>query len=281
MSSSSEATTCAGASLAAGEPLAATATEGTHWLLVEVRGGWGRRAIEDSGLSPDVVAALSAFPGKAILVRRPDRRAGTTVIRAEVDEAGGTAVQQELVSLADLAVALTGEGERVAGPIALVCAHGRRDACCARLGAPLFSALGSHLPPTRLWQSSHLGGHRFAPNVLVLPSGVQLGRVPVERAAEVAALLDEGRIPLDLYRGRTIYAPPVQAAEIVVRRATGCNGIGDLRLRSNDGSLVTFSTPLGDRAAWVTEEPGRAIPVSCGADPEAPLRWSARLRPTA
>ena len=45
-------------------------------------------------------------------------------------------------------------------------------------------------PPERLWQSSHLGGHRFAPNVLVLPHGVQLGRIPLERAAEVARLLE-------------------------------------------------------------------------------------------
>jgi hypothetical protein len=203
-----------------------------------------------------------------------------TVIRAEVDEAGGTAVQQELVSLAELAVALTGEGERVAGPIALVCAHGRRDACCARLGAPLFSALGSHLPPTRLWQSSHLGGHRFAPNVLVLPSGVQLGRIPVDRAAEVAALLDGGRIPLDLYRGRTIYAPPVQAAEICVRRATGCDRVGDVRVVAHDDALVTFATPTGEQTARVAEEPGSAIPVSCGADLETPVRWGAHLQPT-
>ena len=96
-------------------------------------------------------------------------------------------------------------GDPVAGPIVLVCTHGRRDACCARLGLPLFDALAPHLPPERLWQSSHLGGHRFAPNVLVLPHGIQLGRIPLERAAEVAELLEDGRIPLDLYRGRTIY----------------------------------------------------------------------------
>ena len=54
-------------------------------------------------------------------------------------------------------------GDEVAGPIVLVCAHGRRDACCARLGPPLFDALAPHCPPDALWQSSHLGGHRFAP----------------------------------------------------------------------------------------------------------------------
>ncbi len=280
MSGSSEIATCAAASLASGESLAGTATEGRRWLLVEVRAGWGRDAVADSGLPFEVAAALTAFPGKAILVRRPDRRTGVTVIRAEVDEAGGTAVRQELESLAELPGALNDHGEPVAGPIVLVCAHGRRDRCCARLGPPVFSALESHVAPAQLWQSSHLGGHRFAPNVLVLPAGVQLGRVPVERASGVAELLGHGRIPLDLYRGRTIYAPPVQAAEICVREATGCDHIADLLLVSVDGTLVTFSTPAGALTAEVAEDLGPAIPVSCDAEHETPVRWRARLRAT-
>ncbi len=281
MSGAREDATCAGASLAAGESLAGTATEGRHWLLVEVRAGWGRDAIRDGGLPPEVAAVLGAFPGKVLLVRRPDRRAGVTVIRADADEAGGIAVRQELETLAELPDALRDRGEPLAGPIVLVCAHGRRDACCARLGPPVFSALEAHVAPTQLWQSSHLGGHRFAPNVLVLPDGVQLGRIPVDRAGEVAELLGQGRIPLDLYRGRTVYAPPVQAAEICIRTATGCDRVTDLRLVFVDGALVTFSTPVGELTAEVAESLGPAVPVSCGAEPEAPVRWVARLHSTA
>ena len=187
--------TCSAASLAVGEPLAATATEAASWLLVEVRGAWGRDAVADSGLAEPVRGALEAFPGKVLLIRRPDRREGVTVIRATADERGGTATRRELGSLAELPSVDVEQGDPIAGPIFLVCAHGRRDACCARLGLPLFDALQASLPPERLWQSSHLGGHRFAPNVLVLPAGVQLGRIPVERAAEVVALLDAGTDP--------------------------------------------------------------------------------------
>jgi len=113
--------------------------------------------------------------------------------------------------------------------------------------------------------------------VLVLPSGVQLGRIPPERAAEVALLLASRRIPLDLYRGRTIYTPPVQAAEIAVRAATGCDGIGDLRLASHVGERVTFSTPVGEVGATVTERPEILIPVSCGAEPEPTGGWVASV----
>lgn len=277
----SEASTCSGSSLAAGEPLAGTATQGTNWLLVEVRGAWGRDAIADSGLPLAVRGAIDSFPGKVILVRRPDRRRGVTVIQATVAENGGTAFRQELRSLEELPGADLRRSDPAAGPIVLVCAHGRRDACCARLGLPLFDALASHVAPERLWQASHLGGHRFAPNVLVLPHGVQLGRIPVERAPEVVEMLANDRIPLDLYRGRTIYAPPVQAAELIVRSVTGYDGVADVRLVSHEGDLVTFSTPVGELAVRVEERPGPAFPASCGADPEPTAGWVASLESAA
>ena len=273
--------TCADASLAAGEQLAATATEATEWLLVEVRGAWGRDAVADTALEPEVRTALAAFDGKVVLVRRPDRRAGVTLIRATVGELGGIAARLELESLDELLAADPDRGEPVAGPVVLVCAHGRRDACCARLGVPLYDALVPHLTPDRLWQASHLGGHRFAPNVVALPAGAQLGRIPPERAGEVAALLTEGRIPLDLYRGRTIYAPPVQAAEILVRSVGGYDGVGDLRLRGQEADLVTFATPSGELTVRVEQRPGPSVPQSCGADPEPAALWSARLESSA
>jgi hypothetical protein len=273
----SEILTCSGSSVAAGESLAATATQGTNWLLVEVRGAWGRDAVADSGLPPGAREAMDEFPGKVILVRRPDRRGGVTVIRATVEEGRGTAFRQMLGSVEELPGADLERGDPTAGPIVLVCVHGRRDACCARLGRPLFDTLASHLLPERLWQASHLGGHRFAPNMLVLPHGVQLGRIPVERALEVVEMLANDRIPLDLYRGRTMYAPPVQAAELTVRSITGYSGLADLRLVSYEGECVTFSTPAGELAVSVEERLGPARPASCGADPEPTVGWVASL----
>jgi hypothetical protein len=269
--------TCSESSLAAEEQLAGTATEASSWLLVEVRGAWGRDAVADSGLSEAVTEALGAVPGKVILVRRPDRRSGVTLIRATADEYGGVAFRQELASIDELPAADPDRGDPVEGQIVLVCAHGRRDACCARLGPPIFDALAAHLDPGRLWQASHLGGHRFAPNLLVLPAGVQLGRIPVGRVPELVTLLASRRIPLDLYRGRTIYPPSVQAAEIGVRSATGCDRLGDVRLVSDEQGLVTFSTPGGDVAVRVEERPGPDVSVSCGAEPEPTTTWVTSL----
>ena len=64
-----------------------------------------------------------------------------------------------------------------------------------------------------MWQSSHIGGDRFAGNVVFLPEGLYFGRV---EPAEAWPVLDEylaGRIDLAHYRGRSAYSFAEQAAE--------------------------------------------------------------------
>lgn len=274
----SAAPACASASLAAGEQLAATAIEATEWLLVEVRSAWGKEGVGDTEMPVTAAAALAAFPGRVVLIRRPDRRGpAVTVVRASVREGGGVAVRRELGSVDEIEPALLEGGEPVRGPILLVCAHGRRDACCARLGVATFDAFAAFVPADRLWQSSHLGGHRFAPNVVVLPFGIQLGRIPNGRVGEVARLLEQGRIPLDLYRGRVLYSRPVQAAEALVRSRSGCDGVADLRLVEHDGDRVVLATPEGECVVRVEERQGPELSISCGTEPEATSIWVARL----
>ena len=273
----SQITGCSDLSLAAHEPLAGTATQGSDWLLVEVRGAWGGDAIRESGLPAALRDDLSAYPGKVILIRRPDRRVGGTVIRAVVREDGGDVLRWDLDALRHPSVTDLSGGDVVHDPVLLVCTHGRRDACCARLGAPLYEALAPHVAPEQLWQASHLGGHRFAPNVLVLPYGIQFGRIPLDRAREVVDAVMDGRIPLDLYRGRTLYTPWVQAAEVAVRRASGCDEVDGLTLVSDDGERVTFATPAGVISARVEQQEGKAAPLSCGAEYEPTTGWIAAL----
>lgn len=273
--------TCSELSLAAGESLAGTATQGVDWLLVEVRGAWGRDAVKDSGLVPAVRDELAAYRGKVILIRRPDRRSGCAVVRVVVRENGGTASRVDLATHEQFALDDLPSGDGIAAPLFLVCTHGRRDACCARLGAPLYDALGRHVAPEQLWQASHLGGHRFAPNVLVLPHGIQLGRIPPSRAREVVDAVTDGRIPLDLYRGRTLYSPRVQAAEIAARVATDCDRVDALALVADDGERVTFTTLSGDVTVRVEQQQGQPAPASCGAESEPTVAWATSLESAA
>src|SRR5262245_19551698 len=209
---------CSSLSLALGEPLAATASQASAWLLVEQPGGWGRKALVESQLDRDVGADLERRAKqlgiKALLVKRPGRDAGgdgpRTVMlgrsepgaawleRASVDRASGLID----LDLAGLTAGRRGHGDPVDSPVYLVCTNGRRDACCAALGRPVALALES-ARPGRVWECSHLGGHRFAANVVCLPDGLLLGRVTPDDAESIAAVYESGRVPLAHLRGRS------------------------------------------------------------------------------
>jgi hypothetical protein len=58
----------------------------------------------------------------------------------------------------------------------LVCTHGTRDVCCPSFGYPIYRNLRHEYAPRldgrlRVWRTSHLGGHRLAPNLVDLPEG--------------------------------------------------------------------------------------------------------------
>jgi hypothetical protein len=244
--------------LSSGEPLAGTATVAARFLLLEQRGAWGRDVLEDTVLPEAIRAEAHAFDGRVLLIRRPDRRGNELhAYRAEVTEEGGTLYRRRQAD----------EEQREDEPLVLVCAHGRRDPCCARLGPPVYDALADQLGG-RVWQSSHHGGHRFAANVLVLPSGVQLGRVPRDVESSVAASIAAGRIPLAYYRGRTLHPPRTQAADAAVRAALALDRVDGVRALGDENGVVELAVPGGVARVGVDEAVRSVLPASCGAAPE-------------
>ncbi len=90
-------------------------------------------------------------------------------------------------------------------PVFLACTHGRHDTCCAERGRPVAAAL-SQTHPEVSWEVSHIGGDRFAGNVLVLPDGLYYGRVSPDTAPALVESHLSGHLTLDLLRGRSGYA---------------------------------------------------------------------------
>jgi hypothetical protein len=276
---------CADLSRAAGEPLAATATTAERWLLVEVSGTWPRDVSDEGPLPRAAREAVSDWlvrtPGSRLqFVRRPGQSARhpvVFVVRAE--ETVAEVRRIELTDHEDLArVDLECDGDVSERQLVLVCGHGTRDACCARRGTEVFGVLARALPREDLWISSHQGGHRFAANVLVLPAGLQFGRVDPDEAPSLVARAFAGTIDLGRYRGRTCYAQEVQAAERAVRESAKLDGVSDLLLAGIEGPLVRFrASDGGEYGAVVEVVEGPTIPASCGADFEPQKVFTARI----
>jgi hypothetical protein len=276
---------CADLSAAAGEPISATATNATDWLLVEVRGSWPRDVSDEGGLAADeretVTAWLRGVPASRVLfVRRPGRASeGRVAFVVRARELETEVRRLELNGREGLAgVDLAADGAVADRQLVLVCGHGTRDACCALRGSAVFGALAAHVEPDDLWLSSHQGGHRFAANVLLLPSGIQLGRLAPDNAARIVGAALAGNIALDHYRGRTAYTQREQAAERAVRESRGLVRANDLELVGDDGTHVRFVDSDGRELRAVPEElAGPAVPASCGTQPEPQRHLAARL----
>src|SRR5439155_8048133 len=176
---------CSEVSTENSEPLAATASRVDHWVLVEYRGLWSHDALVGSGLSDQVEAHLrgqaAARPHtKLLFVRRTARRRrpGLAAFWGSSPERGGDLYHAEVEAYDDLLqLDLTAPGDLLGHPLLLVCTHGKHDRCCARHGRPLYQALDEQAEEGWVWQSSHVGGDRFAGNVVFLPEGIYFGRV--------------------------------------------------------------------------------------------------------
>ncbi|UDY24459.1 sucrase ferredoxin [Nocardioides sp. Kera G14] len=250
---------CAAASLERAESLAGSATNVRIWLLLEHVGPWGVTALLDArlpeGLGPALRQRAGQLGAKILLIRRfhsrPDTDEGLRVFAAYAD---GTAPRLEGGVLADPREALDVDLESlrrggssglpsVRGPdrdLFLVCTNGRHDTCCAERGRPVARAL-SEAHPEQTWEVSHVGGDRFAANMVVLPHGLYYGRLEPDSAVAVAEAHLRGELAPEHLRGRSSYAMPVQAAEAFLRAELGLTGIDAVRLESRtvDGDLTT------------------------------------------
>lgn len=283
---------CSALSALAGEPLAGSAADARGWVALEQPGAWGAKALKDSALDPAIGKALDSAASKhglrPVLIRRPGRAGGAArtpdrarqvlvahsrpgrswlLAGAVSDPAAVLDIDWSAVESGDAAAvvaslpALAPEHD----PHLLVCANGKRDACCAIVGRPVAAA-AAEARPGQVWETTHLGGHRFAPTAVALPSGWTFGRLTSETAASTLDEVGAGVVDLGAARGRSVWPGPGQVAELAVRRQLDARGIDDVTtvVRADDGWTVT----LADGRRWqVTVErraTGTTRPESCG-----------------
>jgi hypothetical protein len=234
-----------------GDPMLGTAFPAARLLLVEQPGPWGRNGLRSSRFGIEAADALEAKANargvRVQAIRRPGRTPrGAPRQWALVDTRDGTQSLRrgefddpaEVLDLPlDAAPGVVDEE-----PLYLVCAHSKHDTCCALRGRPVAAALTA-LRPGRVWETSHVGGDRFAANVLVLPSGLLYGRVLPFAATEFVAAAESGEVIGALLRGRIGLPPAAQAALAFAHEHLALRHISDL--------CVVSTTPIADGAAGV------------------------------
>ena len=266
-----------------GDPMLGTAPPQRDWLLVEHPAPWPVNAPFGADLPDDLLRRLG-HPGlRTVLVRRhgragaPDRLDGPRrwfCLREGHLRAGHWTDPDDLLASLD-----PGGGTAYDAPLALVCTHGVHDVCCALKGRPVAAALSARWPEAT-WECSHLGGDRFAPNVLLLPDLACYAGMPAAEAVRVVAAHLAGRPDTTRLRGVAGHHPAEQVALATVVERLGPGTLRDLAARvvdrSGDLDAGTWTVDVADRARVVVLSSRRPEParLTCRATRETrALQW--------
>ena len=306
-----ESLTCAAESRAAEEMLAGTFKPADTFFLIESSldgdGGWQRETVKAARKRGDfapILRHLSAAPrAKILFIRRPQsaaknfyaaltNQAQPRLYHAQLDD------YDELLSL-DMSSLLNGSAPQINGramqeidELYAICTNGRHDPCCAAHGTPVYQQLVAQAGEERVWQTTHLGGHRLAATMLAFPQGLAYGHLDPLDAEAVVTNHRAGYVLTHKYRGRGAYAghqldgdahQAAGAAETLIRELARKYRIDDLRLRGveslRDGRRrVCFVDADGaERAADVRTEMSAPRQTSCGEPPKPMPRHEVAL----
>ena len=250
--------TCSIVSRQTDESLYGTVKPVDVWFLLDYNardvGGWVHGVVKKStaeGALAPILQHLTQVPKSKVLFIRRSRPTGKQFYIAIANQAQPQlyAVQvDDYRDLLELNISSIGAGkiptlkgqplEMIEDVVYAVCTNGKHDICCAKLGTPFYDALSKQGVP-HVWQTSHIGGHRFAATMYIFPYAICYGRLDPTDAPRVVTAQSNQQILSEHFRGRSVYAGfelPVsalqaaQTAEVSIRQQTGFVGFYDLIL---------------------------------------------------
>lgn len=252
---------CAERSRSRREMFFGTASRVDTWLLIERPSAWSARAFPDEALTlaerDHIRRTTKAIPHcRPLMIRQSVRpladrkcfisRSAEVNSRVSVLSFGN----DDDLSAIDSATLDQVGGAMWSEPLYLVCTHGKHDKCCAKFGHATYQAMRA-LVKAQAWECSHVGGDRFAANVVCLPHGIYYGNVTPEDAFGIVEAYQRGEICLKHYRGRSCYSRVAQIGEYFIRSESGSLGLDDF--------LFISSEPLGSgwRVDFMCRSTGR------------------------
>ncbi|MDN5726460.1 MAG: sucrase ferredoxin [Propionibacteriales bacterium] len=232
---------CAEAARLRGDSMVGTAAPGRTWILIEHRGGWPPNGFDGLGLPVHVTTAVNTAArnngARILLIRRHGRRlrggsGAWAVLRhatngAHSQQWGRWHDDHDLLAIPEALARTPPPPDPDTQPVLLVCAHGQHDACCSVRGRPVARALAERWPEL-VWECSHVGGDRFAANIVIAPDGVYYGNLNADNAVATVEQHLSGLIHPDHLRGYTDLTPPQQTAVVAALRRFGPAGRHDL-----------------------------------------------------
>lgn len=304
----------------ADEQLPGTAAQQRYWVLLEHPAAWSRDILDGhvfgEELTDKLRAHLAHAEARLLLIRRPGREGqhfqrrrvylidsapGRSSVRTvEIDEPADLLCLDlhtgELDPTQPTHTATPSAPRTMSGPVVLVCTHGKRDQCCAVRGRPVAAKLSAEVgeelaaadPASRVWETSHTGGHRFAPVMLVMGAGLTYGSFTDTHYVEAVRAVLRGKLTLTGYRGRSAFTATEQVAEVAIRSrleaeatAPGAGTEIDSLSMQPDASTVedneaTIAVRHQDGRTWHVDMRRRALPsrpASCGAAPKPASTW--------
>ena len=257
------------------------------WIALEYDVDWQAKALADNALGAavntwlkDSLRALfqAGRKPRALFIRQPDRTDGPAIrlLMGVMDDRGprlrtytldNYAALNDIDLVSDLAHRPS--DNQPCEPHYLVCTNAQRDQCCGRYGLPLYLALRDQLGD-RVWQSTHLGGHRFAPNVLSLPDMALYGRVEAGAVSRFVEYCEAGGTPGRWLRGRSAYPYHVQAAEALLGDTRQRASLRQQRLLGPEAWEVVFQVAEDEHCIRLRLGAPIEVQASC-ADPNTKL----------
>lgn len=287
------------------EALPGTAKPGKIILALEFVTNWGHDILDGTALGEELTEKVEKFlkdnGAQLQFIRRPGRegqqRAASSTRQLYISWAEGygddpTPILESLQvsgpeALLDLDLSAPGAagGQRIDGPLLLVCTHGKRDKCCAVFGRPVADELTAKYGQM-VWESSHTKGHRFAPSMILLPHNYSYGQLGTTGASSMLERAKQGELWLEGCRGRGVWDPVGQVAELAVAEKLASEGrhvkLASMRVTKPEAAgdadsatevrVVTIRPEAGTKA---NPEVGTDANSAAGAEQEITVRLSA------
>ncbi|HMJ46664.1 MAG TPA: sucrase ferredoxin [Ferruginibacter sp.] len=240
------------------EKIYGTATTAINYILIEYNRAWGKNPILESEIPETIKSFLfkeieNKVFSKIVLIKKSNNTSLNTINlfainNREVNPFINHIIIDNYWDILNINISeLFSNSTVINKSLYLVCTNGKKDKCCSKFGLPIYNQMSLILD--NVWQCTHIGGDRFAPNVIHFPYSHFYGHLKLDTLHEFIQKTSENQIYIRSYRGRGCYNANAQIAEYYLRKFTNNFNFDSFILKAIDNVVsgmfsVKFTTEI-------------------------------------